>query len=180
MAVDELAPDHSTLSVCEWRLLAAGGWERLQAICDEVLRQARAAGIRLGQVQVVDSVHTEADVDPEADRRRQEAGKPPRDPQAQWVKKGERRSPGPEGEVTRQELRYLGYKSHTSLNAETGLIPTVVPTVGGAADNEAFPRPLAHDEGIGGGRRSTRGTRPTMTPTCPIGCGQRVRVRPCG
>ena len=151
LAVDELAPDHSTLSVCKRRLLAAGGWERLQAICDEVLRQARAAGIRLGQVQVVDSVHTEADVDPEADRRRQEEGKPPRDPQAQWVKKGERRSPGPAGEVTRQEVRYLGYKSHTSLNAETGLITTLVPTVGRAADNEVCPRLLAHDEEIGVG-----------------------------
>ncbi len=95
LAVDELAPDHSTLSEFNRRLREANGWQQLQAIGDSVLRQAQAAGIRLGQIQVVDSVHTVADVDNDADRQRQAQGRPPRDKQAQWVKKGKRRKTVP-------------------------------------------------------------------------------------
>jgi len=149
LAVDELAPDHSTLSEFKARLMVAGGWSRLVCIADSILRQAQAAGVKLGPIQVVDSVHTIADVDHEADRCRQEQGKPPRDGQAQLVKKGKRRTTGPDGRVTTQEVQYLGYKSHVSLNAETGLITTVVPSGGSAADNEQFPKLLAHDTRVG-------------------------------
>jgi len=60
------------------------------------------------------------------------------------------------------------------------LITTIVPTVGRAADNEVFPRLLAHDEEIGVGATIYAGDKASMTPTCTIGCGERVRVRPCG
>jgi transposase, IS5 family len=149
LAVDELAPDHSTLSEFNQRIREAGGWAKLQAIGDSVLRQATAAGIKLGKIQVVDSVHTVADVDNDVDRQRQEHGQPPRDQQAQLVKKGKRRQTGPDGKVTKANLQYLGYKSHVSLNAETGLITTIEPTGGSAADNEQFPKLLEHDEQLG-------------------------------
>jgi len=148
LAVDELAPDHSTLSEFNKRLRGAGGWEKLTAICDDVLCQARAAGIQLGKVQVVDSVHTVADVDKDADRERRKQGKKPRDYQAQVVKKGKRRKTDADGQARTVEVMYLGYKSHTSVNAETGLITSLVPTVGSAADNKQFPYLLAHDEEI--------------------------------
>lgn len=149
LAVDEPAPDHSTLSEFNKRLRVSGGWEKLTAICDEVLRQARAAGIQLGKIQVVDSVHTVADVDKDTDRERRKQGKKPRDPQAQVVKKGKRRKTDADGQARTVEVTYLGYKSHTSVNAETGLITSLVPTVGSAADNKEFPNLLAHDEEIG-------------------------------
>jgi IS5 family transposase len=103
----------------------------------------------LGTIQVVDSVHTVADVDNDADRQRQEQGQPPRDRQAQLVKKGKRRQTSADGKVRKQQVQYLGYKSHVSLDAETGLITTIVPTAGSAADNEQFPKLLAHDEEVG-------------------------------
>ncbi len=149
LAVDEPAPDHSTLSEFNRRLRESGGWEKLAAICDEVLRQAMAAGIQLGRVQVVDSVHTVADVDKDADRERRKQEKEPRDHQAQVVKKGKRRETDADGQARTVEVRYLGYKSHTSVNAETGLITSIVPTAGSAADNKVFPNLLAHDEEIG-------------------------------
>jgi IS5 family transposase len=149
LAVDERAPDHSTLSEFNRRLRATGGWSQFQAIGDGVVRQARAAGIQLGTIQVVDSVHTVADVDNDADRQRQEQGQPPRDRQAQLVKKGKRRQTSADGKVRKQQVQYLGYKSHVSLDAETGLITTIVPTAGSAADNEQFPKLLAHDEEVG-------------------------------
>jgi IS5 family transposase len=149
LAVDERAPDHSTLTLFKRRLRAANAWEKLEAIADQVLRQAQAAGITLGRIQVVDSVHTVADVDNDADRERQAHGQPPRDPQAQLVKKGKHAITQPNGEVKTEEVQYLGYKSHVSLNAETGLITSMVPTAGSAADNVQFPKLLAHDETVG-------------------------------
>lgn len=71
LAVDEPAPDHSTLCLFKRRLAQAGCWEKLEAISDAIREQARAAGIRCGAIQVVDSVHTVADVDHEADWERQ-------------------------------------------------------------------------------------------------------------
>jgi len=56
-------------------------------------------------------------------------------------------------------VQYLGYKSHVSLNAETGLITTIWPTRGGAADNEQFPYLLAHDEEVGVGAEIYSGDR---------------------
>lgn len=159
LAVDEAAPDHSTLGLFKRRLREAGSWEKLEAVGDEVLRQARAAGVGLGPIQVVDSVHTVADVDREADRERQEEGQPPRDGQAQLVQKGRRRKKGADGKVREELVQYLGYKMHVSLNAETGLLTTVRPTVGSAADNEQFPALLAHDEAVEVGVRVYSGDK---------------------
>lgn len=149
LAVDEPAPDHSTLCLFKRRLRESGRWEPFAAVGDAVLQQAQAAGIRLGEIQVVDSVHSVADVDNDADRRRQEQGQAPRDAEAQLVKKGKHAVTQPDGKVEMQEIQYRGYKSHISLNAETGLITTVHPTLGNAADNVQFPYVLAHDEAIG-------------------------------
>ena len=146
LAVDEPAPDHSTLTLFKRRLREANAWEKLEAIGDQVLQQAEAAGITLGKIQVVDSVHSVADVDHDADRKRQEQGKPPRDSQAQLVRKGNQSVTQPNGEVKTEAVQYLGYKSHVSLNAETGLITSVVATAGNVADNTQFPKLLAHDE----------------------------------
>jgi IS5 family transposase len=148
LAVNVAAPDHSTLCVFKSRLREYGCWEQFQQVSDTVLQQAREAGIKLGSIQVVDSVHTVADVDNDADRRRQDQGRPPRDPQAQLVKKGKQSVTLPDGTVKMVERQYRGYKSHVSLNAETGLVTSLVPTAGSAADNQQFPKLLAHDEAI--------------------------------
>jgi IS5 family transposase len=149
LAVDEPAPDHSTLCLFKRRLREAGRWNRFEAIADEVLRQAIAAGIQMGKIQVVDSVHTVAQVDNDADRRRQEQGQPPRDPDATVVHKGKRSVTEPDGHVAMKEIQYRSDRAHVSLNAETCLITSMVPTSGGAADNRQFPRLLEYDEANG-------------------------------
>lgn len=149
LAVDEPAPDHSTLCLFKRRLRQAGRWTHFQTVNDEILRQALAAGITLGKIQVVDSVHTVANVDHDADRKRQEQGTPARDPEASVVHKGKRTVTEADGQVTTHELRYHGYKSHVSLNAATGLITSLMPTTGRAADNVQFPRLLEHDDQLG-------------------------------
>ena len=149
LGVPEPAPDHSTLTAFKERLQEAGYWSHFRAASDAIVRQALEAGIQMGSIQLVDSVHTVANVDNEADRKRQGEGKPPRDPDAQLIKKGRRRKVGPDGQVTKQKVQYLGYKSHVSLNAETGLITSVQPTPGNAADNKQFESLVCHDERLG-------------------------------
>lgn len=149
LAVDEPAPDHSTLCLFKRRLREASRWTYFQGLNDEILRQAVAAGITLGKIQVVDSVHTVANVDNDADRKRQTQGEPARDPDASVVHKGQRTVTEANGQPVTRDLQYHGYKSHVSLNAETGLITSLTPTTGKAADNLQFAGLLEHDEQIG-------------------------------
>jgi hypothetical protein len=80
MAIDEAPPDHTTLSVFKKRFLEGSNWKVLEGMFDDMVGQARAHGLPLGELQVLDSVHTQADVNNDKDRERQEQGKEPRDP----------------------------------------------------------------------------------------------------
>ncbi|MGC8836983.1 MAG: transposase [Anaerolineae bacterium] len=75
LAVDEKAPDHSTLTAFKARLKANGGAEALEEILREIVRVAQEKGVVFGSVQVVDSVHTEANVDPAKEEERKREGK---------------------------------------------------------------------------------------------------------
>lgn len=97
-----------------------------------VLQQAKRAGCQLRGIQEVDSVHRVANVDTDADRERQGQSRPPRDRQAQLVKKGVRRQMEPDGQVRQKVVQSLGHKSHVSLDAESGLITSILPTSGKA------------------------------------------------
>ena len=64
LAADEAPPDHSTLTKFKNRLIKGGNWEALEEVYDGILGQAREQGVLVGSIQVVDSVHTVADVCP--------------------------------------------------------------------------------------------------------------------
>jgi len=148
LAVDEPAPDHSTLTVFKRRFLTGERWQDLQRLFDDLIGQARARGLQCGELQVLDSVHTQADVNHTKDRDRQEQGKPPRDPEARVVDKGHRRVVQANGERITEEIRYRGYKTHVSVNAATGIVTSVVPDLGNSADNKAFPALRKHDRAL--------------------------------
>lgn len=145
LAVDARPPDHSTLTKFKERLLADDQLGLLGEAFDDLLRQAQEQGIVFGTLQVLDSVHTVADVNNEKDRDRQEHGQAPRDPEATVVNKGKREVVEPDGKRTKREVRYKGYKCHVSVNAATGLVTTAHAALGNSADNKAFPGVLAHD-----------------------------------
>lgn len=143
LAVDERAPDHSTLTVFKERLLGGGGVEAYQELFREVLRTAKEKEIQFGRVQVVDSTHTVADVNVGKDKRRK-GGRGPRDPQARWGVKGSRvKMEG--GKRVRRPHFFYGYKQHLSLNAETGLITALQHTPGDAPDGK-YLRPLVEQD----------------------------------
>ena len=110
LAVDEPAPDHSTLTKFKDRLICFGEWDRLESIFDSLVGQAIEQGVDMGDIQIMDSVHTQANVNNNKDRDRQDQGQGPRDPDAQVIHKGRRSVVEPDGRRTRRDIRYLGYK----------------------------------------------------------------------
>lgn len=79
LGVNERAPDHTTLTAFKNRILENGKLVAYERLLKEITKIALEKGIKSGSLQVVDSVHTEADVNVEKDERRQRNGRPPRD-----------------------------------------------------------------------------------------------------
>ncbi|HJX39141.1 MAG TPA: IS5 family transposase [Anaerolineae bacterium] len=149
LGADELPPDHSTLTAFKRRLLENGKLDPFEELLVEIVNLASEQGIEFGTLQVIDSVHTVADVNVEKDDKRRRDGKPPRDPGAQWGVKHSRLVKDGEGKSTRQKVYFYGYKGHVSLNAQTGLITSAMVTPGNAHDGRQFPGVLERDLALG-------------------------------
>jgi IS5 family transposase len=153
LAVDEGGPDHSTLTAFKRRIIDGGGERGLMAMLGEIIRQAREAGVAFGAIQVVDSTHTEADVNTGKDDGRARRGEARRDRGARWGVKGKQRRKDEKGETVEQVKYFHGYKAHTSLNSEAGMITSVVVTAGNQYDGHQFGRLVERDRGQGVGAR---------------------------
>ncbi len=150
LAVDEPAPDHSTLTAFKRRIVEGGQEACLQGLLEELVKAAQERGIRFGSLQIVDSTHSQADVNIEQDERRQnKEGKPPRDEGARWGVKQRRRFRNPRGELVEQVEYFYGYKAHTSLNAEAEMITSVVVTGGNETDGKQFAKLVDRDRSQG-------------------------------
>lgn len=149
LGIIDRAPDHSTLTVFKVRLLEGRGAEGYAQLFDMVLSQAKAAGVAFGKVQLVDAVHTVANVNNEKDRIRREEGKASADPDASVVHKGKRKVTKADGSTKKEEVIYLGYKTHVSMDAETGIVTSIKPTMGNVADNTQMPTLVEHDAAVG-------------------------------
>jgi hypothetical protein len=84
LAVDQHAPDHSTLTVFRDRLQQNGKLAQFNQMLEEIIRIALEKGIQFGSFQVVDSVHCVADVNISKDEGRQKRGQEPHEPDARW------------------------------------------------------------------------------------------------
>jgi IS5 family transposase len=145
LAVDEKAPDHSTLTVFRERLIQHGKQKVFEDILMEIVEIGLQSGIQFGSIQIVDSVHSVANVNTAKDRSRKKKGKGPRDPDAGWGAKHKRRVKTEEGKEEQQSEYFYGYKAHVSLNAESGLITSLEVSPGGAYDGHYFCSLVDHD-----------------------------------
>lgn len=145
LAVDQKAPDHSTLTVFRERLLQRGKLQVFQELLDEIIQIALESGVKFGSIQIVDSVHSVANVNTDKDRRRKKKGKEPRDPDAQWGVKHKRKVKNETGGEEEQIQYFYGYKAHVSLNAENGLITSLETSSGEAYDGHHFCSLVDHD-----------------------------------
>ncbi|MDO8692015.1 MAG: transposase [Dehalococcoidia bacterium] len=98
---------------------------------------------------MVDATHSVADVDVKKDDERKADGKGPRDKDAAWGSKGKKRTKTVDGKTVMTNKSFYGYKSHFSLNAQNGIITSVVATPGNRTDGKEFPRLVAKDQEAG-------------------------------
>jgi transposase len=145
LAVDGKAPDHSTLSTFRERLLKNGKIKVFEEMLGQIVQEAMLRGVKFGSIQIIDSVHTLADVNTDKDQSRQHKGKGPRDPDAQWGVKHKHKVKNEKGEDIEQTEYFYGYKTHVSMNSESGLITSLEITSGEAFDGHHFRSLVDHD-----------------------------------
>jgi len=56
LAVDEVGPDHSTMTAFKRRIVEGGGEQELAGLLEEVVHMAVEQGVAFGCIQVVDSM----------------------------------------------------------------------------------------------------------------------------
>lgn len=145
LGADEKAPDHSTLTLFKNRLINNAGLVAYEELFDEIIRIAQEKGVKFGKLQVVDSVHLVADVNEGKDKQRQSEGKISRDRDAKWGAKGDKIVIGKDGKRRKETRYYYGYKDQVSLNAETGLITSVIPGRADDYDGHKFKKLVDKD-----------------------------------
>jgi len=145
LAVDEPAPDYSTLSLFKSRLLENKKTTAFETLLQEIIAIAKEQGIAFGSIQVLDSVHVIADVNIPKDESRQNKGHAPRDGDAAWGVKHSKKVRDQQGNTIVQKEYFFGYKQHVSLNAATGLITSVTHTAGNAYDGHQLPALVEND-----------------------------------
>ena len=121
---EETAPDHSTLCRFRTRL----GPEKFQQIFNQIITQAREAGLVSDRLQNIDATHLQAKVDlfrlpqPPVDTPPAQAPGSP-DPDARFGRKSETKS-------------FYGYKEHIGIDADSELVTAVSVTPGNVADSQ--------------------------------------------
>jgi transposase len=113
LAVDQKAPDHSTLTVFRERLQQNGNLVVYKAMLAEIVQIALQRGIHFGSIQIVDSVHSIANVNTAKDQTRQKHGKEPHDPDAKWGAKHKRKVKTQDGQEEVQ-TEYFSATKRTS------------------------------------------------------------------
>jgi IS5 family transposase len=149
LAATEPAPDHSSLSVFRSRILEKKGTEAFEAMFQDVVRLAMEKGIKFGRIQVVDATHTVADVDTKKDKERQAGGSGPRDPDAAWGNKGQKKIRTTKGDTVDVSKTFYGYKTHASENGESEIVTSVAVTPGNKWDGHQLRQLLEKDQAVG-------------------------------
>lgn len=143
LGADERVPDHATLTLFKNRLLEGGGAKAYEELFDEMIKIAQEEGVKFGKLQVVDSVHSIADVNVTKDQGRQRGGGEPRDTDARWGAKGGKGKRG--GSRAREVTYFYGYKDQVSLNAEVGMVTTIIPGRGNSHDGHQLASVVEKD-----------------------------------
>ena len=145
LGLDHRAPDHSTFSIFQDRMIKNGNLHIFEGMLDKIIAVAQQSGIKFGTIQLIDSVHSEANVNPSKDQSRKDDGKEPRDPDAKWGVKGKQKSKDQKGKDVQQVKYFYGYKGHVSMNAKNDLITSLEVTSGEVYDGHHFCSLVDHD-----------------------------------
>jgi IS5 family transposase len=141
LAVNEKAPDHSTLTIFRERL----GKERFEQIFNQIVRIASEHGLTDPKLRIIDSTHTQANVDlnrltkefKEALKKEPEKLNKKEIDSQNYISKT---SADPEARFGRKSKKkiFYGYKDHLRVNGETRIVEKISVTPGNVNDNEEF------------------------------------------
>jgi predicted metal-dependent peptidase len=65
-------------------MIQRGKQKIFKEMLTEIVQIALEKGVKFGSIQIIDSVHSITNVNTAKDKKREEKGKGPRDPDAQW------------------------------------------------------------------------------------------------
>ena len=99
----------------------------------EIVKTALKRGVRFGKIQIIDSVHSEANVNTDKDEPDD-----PEDPDARWGVKHSYKVKTPEGREEVRKQYFFGFKTHVSMNAENHLITGLEVSSGNVWDGDHF------------------------------------------
>lgn len=149
LGVDELPPDHSTLTVFKERLLKHQGKRAWENLFTQIILLAKDKGIRFGKLQIIDSTHTTADINRGKDKQRRKEGKLSRDPDASLKTKGEKEVCTKDDKKIKVKDQIYGYKTHASFNHKTNLITSIKVTTAKEDDGKQFQSLVNKDRRLG-------------------------------
>jgi IS5 family transposase len=141
LAINEKAPDYSTLSVFRERL----GQERFEQIFNQIVKIASDYGLTDSKLRIIDSTHTQANVD--LNRLTKEyKEKLEKEPEKLKEKKINtqnyisKTSSDPDARFGRKSKKkiFYGYKEHFRINGQNSIVEKVSITSGNVNDNQEF------------------------------------------
>lgn len=164
IALDEAAPDHSSLSVFRTRIIEyyadASYFEKLFE--KVVYAIAAHPEIKFGDSQIIDSTHIEAKVKAvQTNHTTNDDGnnRNSSDPDAQWGTKGFEQKKDKDGNQVLIPKYFFGYKKHSSIENNHRLITSTLVTGGAADDGGRFPDLIWHDVKMRGRFRGSYGDK---------------------
>lgn len=149
LAIDEFCPDHSTLGAFKQRILDNGKITAFERLLQDVVLTAQEAGVEFGPIQIIDSTHSVADVNTQKDKRRQDEGQAPRDPNAHWAGKHSYRVRDEQGKEHKRTEFFFGFKAHASVNEQSHMITSLAVSPGNRWDGDFLRRLVSSDRDLG-------------------------------
>jgi len=154
LALDEKAPDHSSLTKFKNRILKFNdifSRDIFKEVFDDIIESAIKKGINLGFTQSIDSTHTIANVNNKKEQKRTKKlsdggeGKKPRDKDAKWGVKRVKKVKDVNGKEFKANESYYGYKNHLSTSTKSNLITSLKTTAMNEYDGKHFEYLLRED-----------------------------------
>lgn len=149
LALDQAAPDHSSLSVFRDRILTYyGNTGYFEQLFEQVVKTiAQHPEIQFGSSQIIDATHIEAKVKAvKLESDQEDRG----DPEARWGCKGSETKTDSQGQTVAIPKYFFGYKKHSSIENRYRFLTSSLVTSGEKHDGTFFQDLAWHDLQIRG------------------------------
>ena len=138
LAIDGLAPDHSSLSRFRDEVLETQGMAFFTNLFESILKEAPRHGIVFGRVYAIDATHVVSSINGKTDTHNMNTtGTKSKDLDASWGSKGFETKLSKEGVRVQVGKYFFGYKVHAVCETKRGLVTNLSVTTGRVTDLDA-------------------------------------------